>query len=164
MFLLQDPYSIEQEIDCNIGSIEFGQDISCSIDVTFHDNEDIIKNDNGANVHPVTITSIFNIIDSTQYTSFCDNPRMTYKYIENDFDAHDEYIHLYESSTGSLIANCGLNGEDETCELETCIIDHSLSDDYSYSSFIEIRVYVSAAVDGIHHDGVTEVCEGIIMS
>ena len=91
---------------------------------------------------------------------------ISFAYIENDFDANNEYLVLSEVINGvsNEIATCGVSGRDTTCvEIDTCLNDESdykqsLNGDYSDGSSIDIIVYASVGVDGQHWGAGADVC------
>jgi len=141
--------------DCDLGSVLAGQSVSCALDVVAADPT---LSGEGATS---TIVATFNLIDSTGDSSYCESPLVTYTYLNNDFASGHEYLDVFEgaSTSGTTISRCS-SGQDGACDTKTCFSDQALTNDYSESSSIAITVFASAGVDGIHWDGVTEVCTG----
>ena len=84
-----------QSTECDLGSINVGEDIECTLNVTY---PDIVISETTR----LTVINSFNIIDSIGLNASCMNPRISY--LSN---GNDEYISIYEgNNTSELISTC----------------------------------------------------------
>ena len=92
-----------QSTECDLGSINSGEEIECKLNVTYPEIEI-----GETTTLTAMIMNSFNVTDSTDLNTYCENPRISYSYIPNDFnDENDEYIAIYEGqNTPDLISTC----------------------------------------------------------
>ena len=142
-------------MECDLGGIDIGEDIECELNVTYADIE-------LGETTTLTVMNSFNIIDSTGLNAYCGNPRISYSFIENDFDEIDEYMLIFEGyNTSDLISACGINGSIGACNLNSCVDQYALLNDYSDSNVIDIGIYVSKGVEGINSTSpFNDICPG----
>eukprot|EP01083_Nonionella_stella_P027457 75597_1 len=147
--------------DCDLGTVAVGGVLECPF--TVQEDDSVL----GGEGDTVTVRNQLQLIDSTGSTnSFCENARVSIVYFNGDYgDAH-EYMNLYEGLTtdeADLVQNCAGNGIDQECVYIDCPLvggDTALSNSYAVGSSVDLTMYVSAGVDGLHHDGVTMLCSG----
>eukprot|EP01083_Nonionella_stella_P281969 959691_1 len=143
--------------NCDLGPVAVGDEIQCPITVQEEDATPVGEGDT------LTIYNHLQLIGSS--SSFCENARVSIVYFNGDYgDAH-EYMKLYEdvsTYSGDLLQECHGNGKERECVDIDCPLngsDTALRKSYAVGSIVNLTMYVSAGVDGVHHDG-RLLCEG----
>eukprot|EP01084_Bolivina_argentea_P048148 88733_1 len=141
-------------IECDLGAVAVGEEVLCPFTVQ---EADLSQGGPGGEV---TVRTQVELIDSTGSSStFCENARVSIVYLNGDYGGSNEYMNLYEGLTtdpAELLQECPGNGVDHECEVIDCPEaggDVSLSGSYGVGSSVDLTMFVSDAVDGVHWNG-----------
>eukprot|EP01084_Bolivina_argentea_P036489 67515_1 len=139
-----------QSIGCDLGLVDFGEDIECQTAVSFTGyTNDTITNSS-------IIVNTFHVMDSTnKLTPFCYNPKITYQHILikpdynstlDVFETITDNIDIYEGNLGDLshpISTCDMVdvNMNDSCSWGTCIMKQTLEKEYIDFAGINITIY-----------------------
>ena len=131
---------------CDLSTVNPGQDRECGAAIKHLDN--------GGGAEAIEWVVQFQLSNGE-----CWQPRLSFKYIENDFEGTTEWIKLYQGSNATLIETCGVEGLNQNCDWQTCLDAKVLSGEIGAAGEVDILVSVSESVGGVLGNG-EEICPG----